>query len=464
MIDRDSNRVSRRRFLAGSAAAASGLFAAGMLAGQENGPGRVASSQKLNIAIVGCGGRGADDLAGVSSQNIVALCDCDERRAAESLHRYPGAKHYQDWRKLLDDAKDFDAVVVATPDHNHAIISIHAMKLGKHVYCEKPLAHSIFEARQMAKVAAEQKVATQMGTQGHAFAGTRQAVEVIRSGAIGDVRELHVWTDRPKGWWPQGVLRPTDTPPVPPGLDWDVWLGPAPYRPYNPIYVPFKWRGRWDFGTGAIGDMGIHNLDTAFWALELTAPTRVQIQDSSPPPDAPETQESPPLWSILELHFPARGEKPPVRMTWYDGGRLPPADLFFGEPVPQGDGGSLVVGSKGSLLTRTWHGGENPNDWFVLLPRRQFEGYEPPAPTLPRVKTAPGESGHHLEWIAACKGEGKPLSNFGYASVLTESLLLGNVALRAGRPIEWDARNTRATNCPEADPFIGPQFREGWSL
>jgi len=458
--------ISRRDLLAGSAAAASGLLAAGLRA--EQGPAirrRASPNEKLNIAVVGAGGRGADDLQGVSTENILALCDCDFRNAAESFKRFPEAKRYQDWRKMLEaEQNHLDAVVVATPDHNHAIISIHAMKLGKHVYCEKPLAHSIWEARQMARAAAENKVATQMGTQGHAFEGTRQAVEVIRSGAIGEVRELHVWTDRPKGWWPQGVPRPSDTQPVPDGLDWDVWLGPAPYRPYNSIYVPFKWRGRWDFGTGAIGDMGIHNLDTAFWALELAAPTRVEIKDCSPATDSPEMQESAPLWAILELHFPARGDKPPVKMTWYDGGKLPPQDLLMGEPVPAHDGGSLVIGSKGTLLTRTWHGGENKKDWFVLLPRRQFEGYGPPAPTLPRVKTAQGQSGHHQEWIAACKGQGKPLSNFAYASVLTESLLLGNVALRAGKTIEWDPDNMRAAGYPQADPFIRPRFREGWAL
>lgn len=457
-----SRRTTRRDFMVRAAASAGGL-----LAGSARGTYALGSSKrdKLKIAVVGAGGRGAEDLKGVSTENIIALCDCDFRNAAESFSRFPDARRYQDWRQMLEkEPKNIDAVVVATPDHNHAIVSVHAMKLGKHVYCEKPLAHSIWEARQMAQVAAEKNVATQMGTQGHAFPGTRQAVDVVRSGAIGEVRELHVWTDRPKGWWPQGVLRPTDTPPVPRGLDWDVWLGPAPYRPYHPIYVPFKWRGRWDFGTGAIGDMGIHNLDTAFWALELTAPTSVEIVDCSPAPDSPQMKESAPLWSILTLHFPARSSHPPVKMTWYDGGKLPPQDLFFGEPVPQHDGGSLLIGSKGSLLTRTWHGGENKNDWFVLLPRKQFEGYQPPAAVLPRVRIAEGESAHHQEWIAACKGNGKPLSNFGYASVLTESLLLGNVALRAGKAIDWDAKQMRASNCPEADAFIRPRFREGWTL
>ena len=353
-------RPTRRTFLAGAAAIA--VSAATRR-------GSAVTTDKLRIAVVGCGGRGADDIAGVASQQIVALCDCDEQRAAESFKAFPAARRYSDWRRLFDNPNDYDAVVVATPDHNHAIVASGAMNLGKHVYCEKPLAHSIFEVRHLSEVAAAKKVATQMGTQGHAFPGTREAVEVIRSGAIGDVAEVHVWTDRPKGWWPQGVTRPADSPAVPAGLDWDIWLGPAPLRPYHPLYVPFKWRGRWDFGTGAIGDMGIHNFDTAFWALELTAPTSVKIIDAHPAVGSDEMRESAPLWSLMRLQFPARGDKPPVTLHWYDGGKLPPADLFLGEKVPTGDGGSLIVGSKGSLLTRTWHGGQNKSDWYRLLPR-----------------------------------------------------------------------------------------------
>lgn len=419
-----------------------------------------AANEKVNVGVVGIAGRGAEDIKGLegTAAQIVALCDCDQRRAADAKRHFPDAQFYSDWRKMLEEHNGLDAVVVATPDHNHAIISVHAMRLGKHVYCEKPLAHSVWEARLMAQTAGQNKLATQMGTQGHAFPGTRQAVEVVRSGAIGQVRELHVWTNRPKGWWPQGIVRPTGTPPVPKGLDWDVWLGPAPQRPYNPAYVPFKWRGFWDFGTGAIGDMGIHDLDTAFWALELTAPTSVEVKECSPEMGSDPMKETAPLWSIIELQFPARGEKPAVEMTWYDGGKLPPADLFDGEPVPDGDGGSLLIGDKGKLLTRTWHGGQNPDDWFVLLPRKQFEGYTPPAPTLPRVAS------HHAEWIEACRGGSKPLSNFGYASVLTESLLLGNVALRAGGKINWDSRQMRATDCPQADPILRPAFRSGWEM
>jgi hypothetical protein len=272
------------------------------------------------------------------------------------------------------------------------------------------------------------------------------------------VTELHVWTDRPAGWWPQGVTRPKETPPVPPTLDWDVWLGPAPARPYNPAYVPFKWRGVWDFGTGAIGDMGIHNLDTAFWALELTAPTLVEVKECSPSFTDPAMKETAPLWSIMEIHFPTRGNKPPVKMNWYDGGKMPPTELLQGEKLPNKDGGSLIIGSKGTLLTRTWHGGQDADDMFVLLPRKQFEGYTPPPPTLPRVRS------HHQEWVDACRGQGKTLSPFTYAAVLTESLLLGNVALRTGKPIDWEAGTMRARGCPDADAFLRPRFRKGWSL
>lgn len=453
--------ISRRQFTQHSLAAATWLIGSGgNLVGQQPArPGKT-TKDRLRVAVVGAGGRGADNLHDLRATDvqIVALCDCDEQRAAASFKEYPQARRYSDWRKLFDTNRDFDAVLVATPDHNHAIVSIAAMKLGKHVYCEKPLGHSVWEARRMADVAADAGVATQMGTQGHAFEGTRRAVEVLQSGVLGEVRELHVWTDRPKNWWPQGVGRPKGEPPVPQSLDWDVWLGPAPHRSYHPAYVPFKWRGFWDFGTGALGDMGVHNLDTAFWGLELTAPTSVKIKDCSPALTDPTAKETLPAWSVLELQFPAHAEKPAVTMTWYDGGKLPPRDLFHGEPIPNQDGGSLVIGSKGSLLTRTWSGGQSEADMFVLLPRSKFKDFEPPQPSLPRVAS------HHHEWVAACRGDGKPLSNFGYASTLTEALLVGDLALRLGRDVEWDSQNLRVPGHGDADRFIRPQFRAGWSI
>ena len=455
-------KLTRRTFLAGAAAVAGGLGVSRPAGAQSINFGRrVPPSDTLHLAVVGAGGRGGDNLremSGIANVKVVALCDCDARQAAESFKAHPDATQYSDWRRMLDQEKGIDAVLVATPDHNHAIVSISAMTLGKHVYCEKPLAHSIWEAREMARVARDMRVATQMGTQGHAYVGTRRAVEVLRAGVIGEVKELHVWTDRPAGWWPQGVTRPAETPPVPAGLDWDVWLGPAQTRPYSDAYVPFKWRGFWEFGTGAIGDMGIHNLDTAYWGLELGAATSVTIKDCSPSLTDPSAKETAPLWSMLEFQFPARGVLPPVKMLWYDGGKLPPQDLFQGEKLITHDGGSLVIGTKGTLFTRTWHGGQTDVDMFVLLPRKSFEGFVPPPESLPRP------TDHHQEWVDACMGKDVALSNFGYAAVLTESLLLGNVALRTGRSLEWDHEAMRAIGTPEADQFIKPEFRTGWNL
>jgi len=442
--------TSRRQFLRNAALVSAGLSAAPwpLRAAAR----KVSANDKLNLGIIGAGGRGFDNLMGVQSENIVALCDVDDERAKAAFGKFPEARRYRDFRRMLDREKSLDAVVVSTPDHTHAIAAITAMKRGLHVYCEKPLAHSIYEARQMAKVARDARVVTQMGQQGHAMEGSRRAVEVVRSGAIGDVTELHVWTDRPAGWWPQGEERPPETPTVPSSLDWDLWIGPAPYRPYHPVYVPFKWRGRWDFGTGPIGDMGVHNLDTAFWALELGTPLSAEIKDSGPM-----TPDCPPLWSIMELRYAARGKRPPVRLTFYDGKKLPPAELFRGEPIT--DNGSLIIGSKGTLYTRTWHGGgEQKGDMFVLLPKKEFASFQTPTPTLPRTPE------HHIEWIQACKGGPKAQSDFGYAATLTEGLLVGFLALRTGKPIEWEARNMKAKGVPEADAFIKPAFRKGWEI
>jgi predicted dehydrogenase len=405
----------------------------------------------LNVAVIGPGGRGAENLRAFSSENVVALCDVDDIRAKEAFAKYPRAKRYRDFRELLDKENSLDAVVVSTPDHTHAAAAIAAMKRGCHVYCEKPLAHSVEEVRRMREVAEQTGVVTQMGTQGHAMEGTRRAVEVIRSGVLGEIRELHVWTDRPNGWWPQGVTRPPETPPVPATLDWDLWLGPAPQRPYHSDYVPFAWRGRWDFGTGAIGDMGVHNLDTAYWALELGEPTAAEVLESSE-----KTDDCPPLWSIVAIEFPARGSQPPVKLTFYDGKRLPPAELFHGEPIS--DNGSLIIGAKGTLMTRTWHGGLSEDDMFLLLPRKEFIDYQLPRATLPRTPD------HHQEFILACKGGAPTQSHFGYASRLTESLLVGALALRTGERITWDAAAMRATGCPAADEFIRPVCRRGWEI
>ena len=299
-----ASSISRRTFLSRAA------LLAGSGAALVGGHGCAAAAQPrgnpVRLAVIGVGGRGRNNLDAVRDAGaaIVALCDCDLRQAAGTFGEFADARHYTDWRRLLEREKDIEAVLVSTPDHTHAIIATAAMSLGKHVYCEKPLAHSIWEAREMARIAASSKVATQMGTQGHAFEGTRRAVEVLQSGVLGDVTELHVWTDRPAGWWPQGIARPADTPEVPKELDWDVWLGPAPERPYHPAYVPFKWRGFWDFGTGAIGDMGIHNLDTAFWGLDLGVPASAVVKEASAALTDPLLKETAPIWSVIELRFP----------------------------------------------------------------------------------------------------------------------------------------------------------------
>lgn len=443
---RKENSISRRHFLKQAGVGSAGFALTSTAAVPKAG-----SGDKLNIGIIGAGGRGWDNLMAVATENIVALCDVDEERSSEARQKFPQAKGYKDFRQMLDREKSLDAVVISTPDHTHAICAVTAMRMGKHVYCEKPLGHSIYEVRRMRDVAREQNVITQMGQQGHAFEGTRRAVEKIRAGVIGQVREVHVWTDRPAGWWPQGERRPIETPPVPATLDWDLWVGPAPMRPYHPVYVPFKWRGRWDFGTGSIGDMGVHNLDTAFWALELGVPSAARVIASDQ-----KTEDCPPLWSIIEMEYPARGKQPPVKLRFYDGKKLPPEDLFNGEA--RSANGSLIIGSKGTLYTRDWHGGQNEGDMHWLLPRKEFAGLTPPAPSLPRT----GE--HHQEWIAACKGGPATQSNFGYAARLTEGLLIGCLALRTGKEIRWDSDRMKAIGLPEADKYIKPEFRQGWEI
>ena len=445
-----SNTKKRREFLRDTALITAGLTGIGITS-SARAEIRSDPNRKLNLAFIGAGGRAESNLRELASENIVAFADVDDRMGKNSYEKYPAAKRYRDYRLMLDKEKSLDGVVVSTPDHTHASAAIAAMQRGLHVYCEKPLAHSIYEVRRMKEEAKKAGVVTQMGQQGHAMEGSRRAVEIIRSGAIGEVKELHVWTDRPAGWWPQGVDRPKETPPIPDALDWDLWLGPAPHRPYNPIYAPFKWRGRWDFGTGAIGDMGVHNLDTAFWALELGLPTSAEVIDSDK-----KTADCPPLWSIIQMDYPARGKRPPVKLMFYDGKHVPPAELFHGETIP--GNGSLIIGSKGTLFTRTWHGGGNEADMFLLLPQKKFIDYQPPAITLPRTRE------HHAEWVAACKGGPRSQSDFGYAATLTEGLLVGTLALRTGKRIEWDARSMTAKNCPETEPFIKPLFRKGWGI
>lgn len=445
--------LSRRQFI-GTAALASSAFM--VLPSRVLGRGGFKSpNEKLNIAGIGVGGQGGHDLSQLTSENIVALCDVDAAHAGGVFRRYAGAKVFKDYRKMLDEQKDIDAVVIATPDHQHAIISMAAMRAGKHVYCEKPLTHTVREARQLTQTAREYKVATQMGNQGQASEQTRRLCEFMLDDAIGPVREVHVWTDRPSNglfneYWPQGVERPKDTPPVPKTLDWDLWLGPATERPYNPIYLPFRWRGWWDFGTGALGDIGCHAFDPVFRALKLGAPTSVEASSTRV------NQETYPLASMVTYQFPARGTMPPVKLTWYDGGLRPPRpeELEAGEMM--GANGHLFIGDKGKILNQ---------EGYRLLPKSRAKAYGDPPKKLAR------SIGHYKEWIAACKGGAPGGSNFDWAGPLTEAVLLGNVALRlqmreelTKKKLLWDSANLKFTNSDTANQFLQTEYRKGWKL
>ncbi len=445
-------KLSRRQFLAGTAAIGAFTVLPRHVLG---GPGYVSPNEKLNIAGIGIGGQGAWDLEQVNSQNIMALCDVDWDYAAKTFQVYPNAKRYKDFRLMLDKEKGIDAVVVATPDHNHAIVSMAAIRMGKHVYCEKPLTRTVKEAREIAAAARQAKVATQMGNQGMAFEGNRLINEWIWDGAIGPVREVHVWSDRPtrRGkmplWWAQAIERPQDTPSVPATLVWDLWLGPAPWRPYHPAYVPFAWRGWWDFGSGGLGDMGIHNLAPVFSALKLGSPESVTASST------PVFRETVPLAATVHYQFPARGEMPAVKLHWYDGGLLPPRpeELEDGRELDPEDG-ILFVGDKGKILVSGW-GGESPR----LIPESAMKAYNRPAKTLPR------SIGHHNEWIKACKDGTPTRSSFDFAGPLTEAVLLGSVCIRnGGTKLVWDSANLKITNASEASELLHYEYRKGWTL
>jgi len=469
-----SAKISRRRFI-GSAAAATAAFTV-VPRYVLGGSGHTSPSEKINVAIIGTGGQGTHNIKGLlrhSDVQIMAICDVNEqsdysrfyyrgvagRKPAgqliekyyadrKSAGSYKGCASYIDLRKMFEKEKGIDAVLVATPDHVHAIVTMTAIKNGKHVYCEKPLTHSIHEARKITEAARQAKVATQMGNQGHSGEGIRLTVEWIRDGAIGDVREVHSWSNAGGGWAGNRTARPKETPPVPSGMDWDLWLGPAALRPYHPAYAPYNWRGWWDFGTGAIGDMACHNMDPAFWALELGHPLSVEASSSGINP------ETTPLKSTISYQFGARRNMPPVKVTWYGGGLMPPRpeELEPGRELTGGGNGILFVGDKGKIMCPGWSG--NPR----IIPETKMKAYKLPPKTLARSK------GHHRDWIDACKG-GKPASsNFDYTGHLTEVVLLGNVALRTGRKLAWDGPNMKATNAPEADRYIRPVYHNNWTL
>ena len=415
------------------------------------GPRKISANEKVNVAGIGAGGKGSSDIAGAAGAgaNIVALCDVDWNQAAETFKKYPNAPKYKDFREMLDkEGKNIDAVTISTPDHMHAPIAVAAMQLGKHVYVQKPLTHDIFEARRLKELAKKYKVASQMGNQGHSGEGVRRLTEWIRAGVIGTVTEAHIWTDRPI--WPQGINRPTDTPPVPDTLAWDLWLGTAPERPYNPAYLPFKWRGWWDFGCGALGDMACHIMDPAYTSLDLGYPTSVEAVSEG------KTDETCPVWSIITYEFPAKGKRPAVKVIWYDGKKLPPrpAAAKPDEKLGDGDNGTLFVGDKGMLACGCYGGGP------CLIPSEKMKDFTRPE------RSIPNSTGHYKEWLDACMGIDPPkggwTNNFDYAGPFTEMVLLGNLAVRVGKKIEYDPVNMKVTNCPEANQYLQRQYRKGW--
>ncbi|MCX5656142.1 MAG: Gfo/Idh/MocA family oxidoreductase [Planctomycetota bacterium] len=505
---RKGRKVTRRTFLAGAgAAAALAVLPRHVLGGE----GQTPPSEKINIACIGVGSQGLRVMLQFLAQpdvQVVSVCDVNKqssdypqwaptefrdsvrkllgggydgwgqwlstpapidlprtsnvtggtagrepcRQIVDAYYaghkpsgQYHGCAAYADFRELLEKQKDVDAAAVCTTDHWHALISIAAMKMGKHVYCQKPMTRTIYEARRMAEVARETRVATQVAVGNQASEATRQLCEWILADAIGPVRRVINWSSRP--YWPQGIERPKEEQPVPEGLDWDLWLGPAPARPFNHAYLPFVWRGWHDFGAGAIGDMGCYSFDTIFRVLKLDAPTAVEATASD---NCPETY---PKSSTIHFEFPARGAMPPVKLSWYDGGLKPerPAELEERRKVP--DEGLLFVGDKGSILCGFT--GSNP----VLLPQSKMKDFQPPPKTLPR------SPGNEREWLDACKG-GKtvPGANFEFSAGVTETIQLGNVATRVGKRLEWDKANMKAAGAPAADKIIRPEFRQGWTL
>lgn len=418
------------------------------------GPRQIPPSEKMNIAGIGVGGMGGANLRNLESENIVALCDVDpDNYAAGTIQRYPKAKVYVDYREMLDRQKDIDGVVIATPDHTHAVISMAAIRAGKHVYCQKPLTHDVYEARMLAQAARQAKVATQMGIQGHSMEGYRLICEWIWAGVIGEVREVDAWcslTYYPwghAGWSSRWSERPTDTPPVPPGMNWDLWIGPAAMRPYHRAYHPATWRCWWDFGSGMMGDRGAHTLDPVFGALKLTAPTSIDATTCG------NTAEVHPLAAIVTYQFPERPGMPPVKVTWYEGLCPPrPDDLEDGRKVPA-EGGVFFKGSKGTIMAGVY--GDSPR----IIPEAKMRETKLPEKTLPRV---PG--GHEQDWVRACKTGHPAGADFSYSGPLAEICCLGNIAQRVDARIEWDAANLKVTNLPEANRYVRWEYRKGWEL
>jgi predicted dehydrogenase len=420
------------------------------------------ANDKVNLASIGCGGKGAGEVNDLHREgcNIVALCDVDQNRAKGTFKKHPNAAAFKDFRKMFDKMeKGIDAVTVSTPDHFHAIATVAALQLGKHCYTQKPLTHSVYEARVLQKLAKEKGVATQMGNQAHAGEPIRRAVEVVRAGIIGNVKEAHIYTNRPI--WPQGMKDPLPAQPVPDTLDWNQWIGPAPMRDYNKSYMPFKWRGWWDFGTGALGDMACHIMDMAFWALELGSPSSFEAEQGG------NTDQSPPRWSTVKYNFPARdtdwgGKQPPVTVFWYDGRKdgkqnFAPKDVGeLSKPIKGFNPmkyGTILIGDKGKMFFN------RGNTNWVIDPPELLENFKQPPKTVRRVKN------EDAEWVEAIKGGPAALSNFDYSGPLTEMVVLGNLAIRSGEKVDWDGKNLKVTNnAKKAEQYIHREYRKGWSL
>lgn len=441
--------VTRRRFLQGALAGAAVLGCPAFVRSR-------APSDKLNIAIIGCGRRGAHNMQHMLGENIVALCDVEESMLLQAAEKAPKAKKFRDFRKLYDDLKDgeFDAVVVSTTEHTHAVATMPALLRKKHVYCEKPLTLNVREARAVTAAAKRAGVVTQMGTQNHATDNYRRVVELVQAGAVGPIREVHVWVSRAWGWQSEEEAkrhkdllwtpdRPKEEMTAPKGLDWELWLGPAPRRPFNDVYVPGpKWYRWWDFGNGTMSDLGSHWIDLPWWALKLDAPRTVEADGPRPHPEiAPASMRA-------TYEYEPRGSLPAVKLVWYQGTRKP--GVWEEGKIPKWDNGVLFIGDKGMVLADYKR--------HVLLPEKEFADYKRPE------KTIADSVGHHAEWILACKTGSPTLSHFGYSGPLTEANHLGNVAFRAGKRIEWDAKKLTIPNVPGADQLLGQEYRKGWTL
>ena len=453
-----TKKIHRRDFLRGASlsAAAFSIVPRHVIGGK----GYQAPSDTVNVAAIGAGGMGAANMSQLTSQNIVALADCDYNRVRESVanenrqvlrQAYEKAKWYKDFREMLDKQKDIDALVIATPDHTHAAAANMAMKMGKHVYVQKPLTYTVHEARTLRKTAKETGVVNQMGNQGHSSDDARRINEWIQAGAIGVVREVHVWTNRPI--WPQGIPRPTEQVKVPKDLDWEIFLGPAPYVPYHPAYHPFAWRGWVDYGVGALGDMGAHLIDHPYWALGLDYPATVEA--SSTPWGGKDEKASYPLSTTVHYTFASRGMLPEVHMHWYDGGLMPPRpDVLPDEVQLDRTGGVIFVGEKGILMHKTY--GSDPQ----MYPQSLMQEYADTPQKYKRITTS-----HEMNWIEAIQGKAEATSPFEYAAPLTETMLLGVVALHApGQTLRYDSKAMAFTNNTEVNQYLQRNYREGWKL